>query len=795
MKQFKFNLNKEKNKLFGRKKPEKKSELFGRKIKKPSVWNKQLDIKFVVSIIVVFALATTMITAAGLGSGAYTVSGAISYLTGEGYVALAGDTILDKGVLFGTADSDVDSESAFIYDYDTNTLSVDNLDSPTGRTATYVVAASNAPDHVKQQADYVCNGTNDEVEINAAIEAVANGYSTNTISISGATVTGSETTFTADMAGWYLRTAGGDHVYRISAYVDVDELKIDKSSSTENNVSYMLNRGGMVRLSTGVFTIGTTSIDMGKYSGIKLVGEGSGVTRLLMTDPDTSVIAKTTDEDGQDCALIGFEACIKEGVSSITANTIDLTNTAQTGDSRNWVIDDIQVNNSAVNTYGFAASDCRQWYFGHIYQRYGGGFMHISNTNASESTGNFQINSIDAVITLTATVPVFYIEGGDTASPPDYLELFHISSLNVFGATDGNEPLVKLKNVRECTIDQGAFEPTSGGYPLAIENGTNLSSYDIILNNLYFSGGATKVTIDCEDQDIRRTVTFNNCNINDAFVEIGTAFDGNGTDNGSWGVVFANCRIRAPIKGYCTVVNDKGFSQKDLHLDDLYAPAGGFSDNTCYLEQGCIQVNPDYGTATFTANNAHDALITRVGGTDNYVSEWFVNHIRGKSGHRYGLIWSYPYYQTITFQIDTEDNYLTDTEIWFVRGDRSDDYVGIKIVDGSVYIVGSGNTGSAADDTGVDIAEGEVYTLFISKGRTISNECDYGFAIRGWTKIDAEDWDDQATYLGTIDESEAPYSPETSPTYILNHYMQTTDDSNQWLQSRIYDFEFLYVPV
>ena len=41
------------------------------------------------------------------------------------------------------------------------------------RTATYVVAAYNAPAHVKAQADYVCDGTADGTEINAAISALS----------------------------------------------------------------------------------------------------------------------------------------------------------------------------------------------------------------------------------------------------------------------------------------------------------------------------------------------------------------------------------------------------------------------------------------------------------------------------------------------------------------------------------------------------------------------------------------------------------------------------------------------
>ena len=45
-----------------------------------------------------------------------------------------------------------------------------NYDPP--RTATYVVAAGNAPAHVKAQADFVCKGVADNVEIQAALDAL-----------------------------------------------------------------------------------------------------------------------------------------------------------------------------------------------------------------------------------------------------------------------------------------------------------------------------------------------------------------------------------------------------------------------------------------------------------------------------------------------------------------------------------------------------------------------------------------------------------------------------------------------
>jgi hypothetical protein len=43
------------------------------------------------------------------------------------------------------------------------------------RTATYVVAASDAPAHVKRQADYVCDGTDDAIVIQAAIDSMSSG--------------------------------------------------------------------------------------------------------------------------------------------------------------------------------------------------------------------------------------------------------------------------------------------------------------------------------------------------------------------------------------------------------------------------------------------------------------------------------------------------------------------------------------------------------------------------------------------------------------------------------------------
>jgi hypothetical protein len=62
--------------------------------------------------------------------------------------------------------------STTYYAYRTdNTIGASSWDIPVGRSATYTIAASDAPAHVKAQADYVCDGTADNVEIQAAIDA------------------------------------------------------------------------------------------------------------------------------------------------------------------------------------------------------------------------------------------------------------------------------------------------------------------------------------------------------------------------------------------------------------------------------------------------------------------------------------------------------------------------------------------------------------------------------------------------------------------------------------------------
>jgi hypothetical protein len=61
--------------------------------------------------------------------------------------------------------------SSLAFTASTGALSVTSITTPTGRASAYVIAANNATATEKAQADVVCDGTADDVEINAAIVA------------------------------------------------------------------------------------------------------------------------------------------------------------------------------------------------------------------------------------------------------------------------------------------------------------------------------------------------------------------------------------------------------------------------------------------------------------------------------------------------------------------------------------------------------------------------------------------------------------------------------------------------
>jgi hypothetical protein len=96
---------------------------------------------------------------------------------GAGIGVVYGAVTLSQNIQIGsgTPDLTLDGDDLYV----TGTAEVDgDLAAKTGGTATFIVAASDASTRVKNQADYVADGTDDDVEIQAAIDALPSGGGT-----------------------------------------------------------------------------------------------------------------------------------------------------------------------------------------------------------------------------------------------------------------------------------------------------------------------------------------------------------------------------------------------------------------------------------------------------------------------------------------------------------------------------------------------------------------------------------------------------------------------------------------
>ena len=124
--------------------------------------------------------------AGGINFGVYTNYTLMNVQLGATYYALyspgsiRGTSITDTGLTAGRnvytgVGGLLSSEAGYEYNAGTDTFTVSNIVAPTGRSSTYVIAASNATATEKAQADYVCDGTADNVQIQAANDALPSG--------------------------------------------------------------------------------------------------------------------------------------------------------------------------------------------------------------------------------------------------------------------------------------------------------------------------------------------------------------------------------------------------------------------------------------------------------------------------------------------------------------------------------------------------------------------------------------------------------------------------------------------
>lgn len=137
----------------------------------------------------------------------------------------------------------------------------DSLYAPTGRSATFVVAASDSSSQFKAQADYLCDGTADNVQIQAANDAADGG----TILLANGT-------------------------YNVNS-VTVDNCKLDAPNATINVTgTIQVNAGGK---------IGDINIEVATgYTGTPLIFGGDGEILARIPDLFGNIYLKAVDLDG-----------------------------------------------------------------------------------------------------------------------------------------------------------------------------------------------------------------------------------------------------------------------------------------------------------------------------------------------------------------------------------------------------------------------------------------------------------------------------------------------------------------
>jgi hypothetical protein len=210
------------------------------------------------------------VTIIGTGRGTYiTGDGATAIFTAGGNNWTVRDLRTDAGGLAMGATTGWSWENVTVnatyYAYmtdDATTASSWNI--PTGRSATYVIAASDALAHVKAQADYVCDGTADNVQIQAAIDALpvdAGWYQGGVIQLSGGTFNLAATVnMNAKLVT--LQGTGDSTVLYLSNNVDADMINL---SAHRCRVKYMRLDGNKSNQASG----SGINITAGQLSGIE----------------------------------------------------------------------------------------------------------------------------------------------------------------------------------------------------------------------------------------------------------------------------------------------------------------------------------------------------------------------------------------------------------------------------------------------------------------------------------------------------------------------------------------------
>lgn len=144
-----------------------------------------IPVLFVMLIVAMLLVAFLPALNTAVRGGNWTISGAIDYLAQWDYYVWAASGLSTNQVAYATSGTALGGSANLTFNGTTltstastiTTANITTLNAPTGRGATLVVAASDATATEKAQADYLCDGTADNVEIQAAIDSLAsNGH-------------------------------------------------------------------------------------------------------------------------------------------------------------------------------------------------------------------------------------------------------------------------------------------------------------------------------------------------------------------------------------------------------------------------------------------------------------------------------------------------------------------------------------------------------------------------------------------------------------------------------------------
>jgi hypothetical protein len=317
------------------------------------------------------------------------------------------------------------------------------LTAKTGGSATFLVAANNASARVKAQADYVCDGTADEVEINAAIAALPATGGMVRLSEGDFTIaapinlTAHNVTFAGSGMGHPyggLTVAGGTLLriatgfvgsYGILAWESVSATRVLSSCHLRDFTLYGADR---LNASSGAITGIFYEAARSSVRGVR-VSDMSGSGLIMSGNASFSYPNGAYDNIIDGCK---FESCGVDGVQFTSYSTDNFfSNTICAANGRHGVYLDA---NSAVNTFtGCYFYDNRDDYAVYCVSSFG---QHFTGCRFTSCSGGLYLGGSDgANFTVVGNEFRDCSDGGDDLTDGIYIDM---SSAAYGGLISGN---------------------------------------------------------------------------------------------------------------------------------------------------------------------------------------------------------------------------------------------------------------------------------------------------------------------------------------------------------------------